>query len=144
MKTLEQRIQDLEDRPALIDLTFLYGWAVNQGWASHRVDLTVLQQLFTDDALWESEDIGIKVQGCKNILSSIAKETAKLSFAMHQYSQPLLEIKDKEASAQWLFWVVSKADTLKQIYMSQEIKYKKTEVGWRIARVQVFFGGTMK
>jgi hypothetical protein len=144
MKTLEERIQTLEDRAALLDLTYRYGWAVSQGWAKHKIALTALQQLFTEDALWESEDMGIKIQGSKNILSSIVQETANLTFAMHQYSQPLLEIRDKEAQALWLFWIVSKADTLKQIFMSQEIRYKKTEERWRIGSVKVFFGGTMK
>ena len=127
--SIEQRIQILEDKEAIKDITYQYALYINQGWSGITINPNALAGVFTEDAVWESEVMKIREVGLENIIISLVKETKTVLFAMHSYSNPVIQIEENSASGNWLFWVVSKMETDKtnQVFMSQDIQYVKAE-----------------
>lgn len=146
MNKLEQRIALLEDIENIKQLTHQYAHYINQGWGNESVEAENINTIFTEDAIWESSDMNIKVIGLTAIKECLLKETKPLQFVMHTYLNPTIEIKENNAFGKWLFWVISKPNLtqMNQVYMSQNIMYKKTIDGWRIQNLQLFFGTILK
>ena len=144
--SIEQRIQILEDKEEIKDITFQYALFINQGWNNTKINPEALSGVFTQDAIWESAAMNIREQGLENIIKSLMKETETLHFAMHNYSNPVIKINGNTATGNWLFWVVSKfeKDKTNQVFMSQDIQYLKTENGWRIQNISLHFGDIVK
>lgn len=145
-QTIEQRIQLLEDKEAIKDITYQYASYVNQGWNEITVNQKAVSEVFTKDAVWESPIMNIREIGLGNIIKSLLKETQRVLFAMHNYSNPVIKINGNTATGNWLFWVVSKMekDKTNQVFASQDIQYVKTENGWRIQEVKLHFGDIVK
>jgi hypothetical protein len=144
--SLEQRIQRLEDLENIRNVTFKYAHYINQGWASEKVEVEKIGEIFSDDIIGESPDMKQKIVGIKNIKESLAKETEHLKFAMHAYLNPEIIINENEASGKWLFWIVSipKENLKNQVYMSQEIKYLRIENSWKICHIKLYFGSVVQ
>lgn len=144
--TLEERIIRLEDIEAIKTLTATYANCINQGWNGKKIDVKTVAQLFTKDAVWESAAMDIKVKGIEAIVTSLVKETENVRFAMHNYCNPIIEIAQKKATGNWLFWIASQLDenTINQVYMSQDIIYKKVGNKWLIESIKVAFGTIVK
>jgi hypothetical protein len=144
-KSLEERIQRLESIEAIKNLTARYAFHVNQGWNNQVVDANAMSEIFTQDATWESADMNIKVTGLPEIIQSLKDQTEGFHFAMHSYSNPIIDVDETVATANWLFWIVSKpsVDLTNQVYMSTDITYIQTSDGWRIKAVQLFFGNML-
>lgn len=145
-KSLEQRVQVLEDKEAIKDVTYQYALYINQGWNNMKINPEAFSEVFTKDAVWESTFMSIREEGLDNIIKSFIKETKTVLFAMHTYSNPIIQIEENSASGNWLFWVVSKMEAYKinQVFMSQDIQYTKTANGWRIKEVKLHFGDILK
>ncbi|MFN8356343.1 MAG: nuclear transport factor 2 family protein [Spirosomataceae bacterium] len=144
--SIEKRLQILEDKEAIKDLTYQYAFYINQGWNDIEINAESLMNIFTADAVWESQIMQIKVSGINDIINSLKEETKSVLFAMHSYSNPIIKIDDKTAKGNWLFWVISKMekDKTNQVYMSQDIEYTNTSQGWRINSVRLNFGDIVK
>lgn len=144
--SIEKRLEILEDKEAIKDITYQYANYVNQGWNGITINPSALSEVFVKDAVWESPIMNIREVGLGNIIKSLVKETQAVLFAMHNYSNPVIKIKGNTATGDWLFWVVSKMekDKTNQVYMSQDIQYVKTENGWRIQEVNLHFGDIVK
>lgn len=144
--TLGERLQILEDKEAIKDLTYRYALSINQGWNGLTINPEEFKKIFTTDAVWESKLMKIRECGVDNIIESLKTETNAISFAMHSYSNPLLQIKGDTADGNWLSWVVSKlsSDQTNQVFMSQDIKYLNTNEGWRMSSIEVHFGELIK
>jgi len=144
--SIEQRIQILEDKEAIKDVTYQYASSINQGWNGITVNPNVFSEIFTEDAIWESSIMNIREVGLENIIKSLIKETQSVLLAMHSYSNPVIKLSGNIAIGNWLFWVVSKFEKGKtnQVFMSQDIQYLKTNNGWRIQNVSLHFGDIVK
>lgn len=144
--SIEQRIQILEDKEAIKDLTYQYAFYVNQGWAGIEINPEALRNIFTIHAVWESPVMKILECGIDNIIRSLIAETKSIIVAMHNYSNPVIKIDGNKASGNWLFWVVSKMEKYKtnQVFMSQDIEYLKTSDGWHISSVRLHFADIIK
>ena len=140
--SIEERIQILEDKEAIKDITYQYALHINQGWNGITINPNGLSEVFADNAIWESPIMNIREVGLENIIKSLVKETQTVLFAMHNYSNPVIKIRGNIATGNWLFGVVSKMekDKTNQVFMSQDIQYVKTEDGWRIQNVMLYFG----
>lgn len=91
--SLEQRVQMLEDRENIKDITYQYGSYVNQGWNGITTKPEALRNIFTEDASWESKIMNIKGSGIDNIVKGLIEETKSVLFAMHCYANPVIKIK---------------------------------------------------
>lgn len=144
--SIEQRIQLLEDKEAIKDITYQYALNINQGWNGININPNALSEVFANNAVWESPTMNIREVGLENIIKSLKTETQTVIFAMHNYSNPVIKINGNSATGNWLFWVVSKMekDKTNQVFMNQDIQYLKTENGWRIQNVMLHFGDIVK
>lgn len=145
-QSIKQRVQALEDKEAIKDVTHQYALCINQGWNNMKINPEAFLEVFTKNAVWESTSMGIREEGLKNITQSFIIETQTVLFAMHSYSNPVIKITGNSATGNWLFWVTSKfkKDTTNQVFMSQDIHYIKTENGWRIQHIALHFGDIVK
>ena len=135
--SLEERIQKLEDREAILNLTFQYALNINLGADRSQINTKTLRNIFTKNAIWECQAMNIR---------SIISETKSVLFSMHSYSNPVITISRVNAHAHFLFWVTSKIKTnsINQVFMSQDLQYIKTKNGWRICNVQLYYGEHIK
>lgn len=98
---LEARLQDIEDREAIVNLIVDYARACDQG-----NDPKLLDPLFTEDAVWECEGFG-RYEGRARLCSAlqgIAGE--KIWWSLHYMISPRIEIdaNNDRATAFWYLW----------------------------------------
>ena len=144
--SIEQRLQLLEDKEAIKDITYQYALNINQGWNGITINSNALSEVFAENAIWESPRMNIREVGLGNIIKNLVTEIQTVLFAMHSYSNPVIKINGNLATGNWLFWVVSKMekDKTNQVFMSQDIEYTNTTNGWRINSVRLHFGDIVK
>lgn len=142
LEAIERRLQGLEDRAALAELTARYALAVNQGWGDARVDIAALPGLFAPDAVWESRAMGVRADGLPAIVDGVERGTRATDFSMHSYTNPVVTIEGDEAQARWLLFIASRrhGGPPNMVYLEDAIGYVRTADGWRIGSVQRQFG----
>lgn len=142
MEQLEIRLQHLEDRMALAELTARYALAVNQGWCGEVLDVASLPEVFAPDAQWCSRAMGVHVQGLDAIIAGAERGTRATNFAMHCYANPIIDLNGDFASARWLLYVASRrhAGPANLVFMEDIIAYARHPEGWRIRSVERRFG----
>lgn len=64
--SIERRIQLLEDKEAIKDITYQYAMCINQGWNGIEINPKALLDIFTMDAIWESE--AERIATCMRVL----------------------------------------------------------------------------
>lgn len=136
---IEARIQKLEDIEEIKKLTAHYATYVNKGWNGKVVDLDKLPQVFTESVRWTS---GTKsASGRDSVVEMLKVSTAQIDFAMHSFSNPIIEVEGDRAMGQWLLWVgVKTGDIANEAFQSEEITYARTAEGWRIQSIDLHFG----
>jgi len=141
-KSLEERIQRLEDIEAIKDVTARYSFNINKGWNGKEVNPHAMPSIFAKDATWESEALGIKGTGLDKIMNGLPDATKGVKFSMHNFTNPVIQIEENKASGNWLFWVAvrHKGTTPNELYMSADISYVRSEDGWLIHTYQLFYG----
>lgn len=71
--SIEQRIQILEDKEAIKDITYQYALHINQGWNGIAVKPNALSAIFTTNDIWESlikvSDVvkALRITDCKKL-----------------------------------------------------------------------------
>ncbi|MGW2964926.1 nuclear transport factor 2 family protein [Streptomyces sp. NPDC001220] len=139
--TLEQRIQRLEDIEEIKKLTATYSDCVNKGWIGKEVALDQLPDVFTADASWTCAAVGIAVHGIDSIIAMLAEKTAGGSFAMHSFTNPIIEVNGDSATGNWLLWVaIGGNSTPNEVHQSEDLRYIRTPDGWRIQSLELHFG----
>lgn len=139
---IEQRLLVLEDRAAIAELTACYALAVNQGWDGAAVDIDALPYIFAPEAVWQSRMMGVRATGLKAIVAGVEQGTRATDFAMHSYTNPVIQIDGERAQAHWLLFIASRrhAGPPNMVYLEDVIGYVRTESGWRIQSVERRFG----
>lgn len=133
----DRRLAELEDRAAIHDLTARYADAVNQGWSGKRIAPESIPDLFTADATFSDHDGALTV-GAAAIAEALPEATAAVSFAMHTFLNPVLTVDGERASGSWLMWIASILDgEPRAVYLGAELRYRRTQAGWRIASVDI-------
>lgn len=97
-KTIEQRIQRLEDIEALRQLKHRYCAYCDAGY-----DAAPLTALFTDDAIWDGGPMGYFV-GRAAIHEFFAGCSKLIPFAIHHVTNPIIEVEGDRATGEWLLW----------------------------------------
>ncbi|MCE2564817.1 nuclear transport factor 2 family protein [Komagataeibacter sp. FNDCF1] len=142
MPALEERIRRLEDLEEIRTLTARYAFHINKGWNGKSVHVDAMSSIFTEDARWESLAMKLTVVGLENIMTSLQEKTEHTDFSMHSYTNPILEVDGDAATGNWLFWIASRRNggPPNEVFMSEDISYRRTVDGWRIAAVNVHYG----
>ena len=100
MKTLEQRVQALEDAQQIINLKTSYLDAANGGWNKLSHDGDAIADMFVDDGHWELTAWAV-AKGKAQIRDTFNKWTADIPFAVHMASNPFLEVDGDMAKGRW-------------------------------------------
>jgi ketosteroid isomerase-like protein len=144
-KTLESRIQHLEDIEEIKKLTATYGLYVNKGWNNEVVDFDKLPDVFTADARWQGAAMSADVTGIENIVALLQTATAPGDLAMHSFTNPIIDIDGDTASANWLLWVAgTDGSDGSEVFQSEDLTYVRTAEGWRIKSLNLHFGALRK
>ncbi|MEU6817865.1 nuclear transport factor 2 family protein [Streptomyces sp. NPDC046860] len=139
--TLEQRVQRLEDIEEIKKLTATYSDYVNKGWIGKEVAFDKLPSVFTSDAVWESAAMGVKAEGIDAIVAMLGEATAGGSFAMHSFTNPIIDVDGDSATGNWLLWVaVAGGGKPNEVHQSEDLRYVRTPDGWRIQDLNLHFG----
>ncbi len=98
MNPLEAQIQRLTDIEDIKQLKARYAAACDDNYNPDK-----LAPLFTEDAIWDGSILGY-AQGRQNIHEFFAASSELVPFAVHQISNPLIEIDGDTATGQWYLW----------------------------------------
>lgn len=139
---LEERIQRLEDIEAIKDLMGRYAFHTNKGWNDQVLDLEAMPSIFTEDVEYVSKEISeLSASGFEQGMNVLRATTAHIDFAMHSFTNPIIEVDGDRASGNWLVWMISRAEsTARQIFSSEDVTYVRTAQGWRIQTVNFHMG----
>jgi|KBSSwiStaDraftv2_1062776.scaffolds.fasta_scaffold964848_2 hypothetical protein len=95
---LQSRIQRLEDLEALRDLKYRYATFCDDGYDADR-----LAPLFTTDAIWDGGVLG-RFVGREAIRAFFQQCSKVVPFAIHQVTNPILEVYGDRATGRWYLW----------------------------------------
>lgn len=139
---IEERLRLLEDRANISELTARYALAVNQGWEGCAVDVAALPNIFAVDAVWHSRTMAVRAEGRQAIISGVEQGTHATNFAMHSYTNPVMEIDGDRAEARWLLFIASRrhAGAPNMVFIEDAMTYVRTGLGWRIQSIERRFG----
>lgn len=139
-KSLEQRIQHLEDIESIKKLQATYGHYVDKGWNGKEVNFEDLPTLFTEDATWECEAMGVNAKGIHNIINMLKEATADGELGMHSFTNPIIDIDGDNATGKYLLWVgVKGGGVTNLVYQSEDVVYVRTSNGWKIKGLKLHF-----
>lgn len=137
--TLAERIQHLEDIEAIRKLTATYALYVNKGWNGKEANLDKLGAVFAEDARWSNATT--TAIGPDGIARMLEPAMAILDFAMHSFSNPIIDVDGDHATGNWLLWVAVKSGTsANEVFQSEDLTYVRTNSGWRIKNLSLHFG----
>ena len=140
--TLEERLQQLEDKEAIRDLMARYSFAINKGWNGKQVHVDAMPSIFAEDARWESAAMKMKAEGLEEIMTTLVSATEHTDFSMHSFTNPVIDVEGDKATGNWLLWIGSRRNggTPNEVFMSEDVTYVRTSEGWRIKMVDIRFG----
>lgn len=96
--SLETRIQRLEDIEAIRNLKARYCLACDDNYNPED-----LAPLFAEDAVWDGGILGL-AEGRTAINEFFTAASAKVPFALHYVTNPIIEANGNEATGNWLLW----------------------------------------
>ncbi len=96
--SLEQQIQRLTDIEDIKQLKARYAAACDDDYNPDK-----LAPLFAEDAIWDGSILGY-AEGRQGIYDFFAVSHQLVPFAVHQISNPLIEIHGDTATGQWYLW----------------------------------------
>jgi hypothetical protein len=122
---LEQTIQRLADIEDIKQLKARYASACDDDYNPDK-----LAPLFAEDAIWDGSIMG-HAEGREGIREFFAAASSLVPFAVHQVSNPLIEIDGDTATGQWFLWqpmvLGDQALWLSAVY---EDKYVRVDGRW--------------
>lgn len=95
---LQQTIQRLADIEDIKQLKARYASACDDNYNPDK-----LATLFAEDATWDGSILGY-AEGREGIREFFAAASSLVPFAVHQVSNPLIEIDGNRATGQWFLW----------------------------------------
>ena len=96
--SLEQTVQRLADIEDIKQLKARYASACDDDYNPDK-----LAPLFAEDAIWDGSILGY-AETREGIREYFGAASSLVSFAVHQVSNPLIEIDGDRATGQWFLW----------------------------------------
>ncbi len=96
--SLEQQVQRLIDIEDIKQLKARYAAACDNDYNPDQ-----LAPLFAEDAIWDGSILGY-AEGRQGIHDFFSASSELVPFAVHQVSNPLIEIDGDQATGQWYLW----------------------------------------
>lgn len=133
-KSVEERLQVLEDREAIATLQARYVNLNDGGWAAlptHR-DPHAVAEMFTDDGVWIGP-LGLMRADGPDAIAALFVQFQAIPFIVHNIMNPLIEIDGDLARGQWhaviattlpggqAFWTLGRYNN----------DYRRTAQGWK-------------
>lgn len=132
-KTIEQRLQAIEDREEIIKLKARYVNYNDGGWAgpTHRAP-EAIADMFVEDGVWDGSPHVGRAEGRKAI-TELFRAFGAVPFIIHYVTNPLIEVDGDRATGHWHVLVTSTlpdgtAGWTLGIY---EDEYVRTAEGWK-------------
>jgi len=132
--SLEQRIQRLEDLDSIKTVQFTYNHFVDKGWNGKEMITDRLEEVFAEDAIWESKAQGISVQGIQKIAELFRSMDTMSDLYVHSISNPIIDLQGDKATAKWILISPMKlgGGGVQNMLASYNNDYVRTSEGWRI------------
>ncbi len=133
IEELERRITIVEDIEAIKQLKARYCAVCDDNHDPDRIT-----QLFTDDAVWESEGIGVH-QGHAAIRALFQSFQERISFSQHNVMNPIIEVAGDRAKGTWYFlgpFTFRKGNRAMWLAARYEEQYVKINGEWKIKHLQ--------
>ena len=138
---LEKRIQMLEDLEAIKKLKFRYAELCDTGYDPDR-----LASLFTENAVFILTEHGVTMErtvGKEKIRQRFVVMPQRITFAVHNFTDPTIEVGDNKAEGRWYMWALQTlGDGLCTFGCGvYHDKYEKVNGQWMIAEthLSIFF-----
>lgn len=129
---LEQTVQRLADIEDIKQLKARYAAACDDDY-----NPGTLAPLFAEDAIWDGGILGY-AEGREGIREFFAAASSLVPFAVHQVSNPLIEIEGDTATGQWFLWQPmifgEQALWLSAVY---EDKYVRVDGKWLVQHLKL-------
>ena len=131
---LQERIRRLEDIEALKQLKYRYAMACDDDYDAER-----LAPLFTEDAVWDGGPMG-RCEGRDAIRAFFAGTSKLVPFAIHQVTNPLIEVEGDRARGSWYLWepiVFAQGDQALWMAARYDDRYRRDGDQWLFEAVKV-------
>jgi uncharacterized protein (TIGR02246 family) len=134
MKTIEERLQTLEDIEEIRKLKARYAAACDNNY-----DADAIAALFTEDAVWDGRALG-KAEGRAEIRKFFSRASEYFPFAMHNVMNPIIEVDGDRATAVWnLLQPATMARGNQAVWLAATYhdEYLRAGGAWKFARLTV-------
>jgi ketosteroid isomerase-like protein len=132
MKSLEERVQALEDAREIMNLKARYLGAADGGWDRLSHDADAIADCLTEDVHWSSPEIGTFTrEGVRELMRGYRRD---MPFAIHILSNPVLEVDGDTAKGRWhLQWQGTDKDG-NELWLAgvYDDTFVRTDKGWKI------------
>jgi hypothetical protein len=136
-KSLEERLQALEDRDEIARLKARYCQLNDGGWAGPTHDhVDEVVDLFVEDAVWDGGPVAGKAVGKANI-HALFTAFQVVPFIIHNVMNPIIDIKGDAATGNW-HAIIPGTDAQGQALWTFGLykeHYVRTEQGWRFSSI---------
>jgi ketosteroid isomerase-like protein len=133
-KTIEQRLQALEDREELIKLKARYVNYNDGGWQGPtHTDADAVADMFVEDGVWDGSPNAGYAKGRAEI-KALFQQFRAVQFIVHYVTNPLIEVDGDTATGHWHALVTSTmpGDISLWILGLYKEQYVRTAGGWKI------------
>ena len=130
MRTLEERLQAVEDELSIRDLVARYTDAVNQR------DLAAFRQLWTDDAVWEiGPPLQSRADGIDEIVALLNRLLQAEKYFMQMTHSGVIEIKGDRATARFVMRERGRGESTYYdcLAVYEDVLVREAD-GWRFAK----------
>ncbi len=131
LEELEKRIRALEDAEAIRNLKARYAAYCDDNYNADKI-----AQLFTEDAVWESEGLG-RFEGREAIRKFFEGASRIFTFAIHYGLNPRIEVNGDTARATWyLFMPCTVGEGNKAMWRAgiDDEEYVRVDGQWKFQR----------
>lgn len=126
----------LADVEAIRQLKHRYCGLCDDGY-----DADPLAELFTEDAVWDGGPIGVH-SGREAIRRFFQGSPARVPFALHMVTNPIIEVDGDSATGRWYLWeplvyALPHGDQAWWMSARYDDRYRRTADGWKFERVTI-------
>ena len=147
LKSIEKRLQVLDDQQAIIKLKAQYVNYNDGGWEEQGPTHSypdAVAEMFTDDAVWDGRPKTGYAEG-KEAIRQLFNDFKIMPYIIHYVSNPLIEVDGDTATGHWHALVTATMPNLGQdgangqarwVFGMYKEEYLRTADGWKIKKLR--------